>query len=116
MIYFTTEKSAAYGARIFLQDATNANQTNEVVGLHELAKELSVWKGADKTVVIPPQDCARAWNKAGFLGGRGNIAMKAILKGYEMDTEELAVMEKRCKARGLVNITPILRDIQQEWV
>ncbi len=116
MIYFTTEKSAAYGARIFLQDATNANQTNEVVGLHELAKELSVWRGADKTVVIPPQDCADAWKNAGRPGFHGHIAMKAILKGYEMDTEELAVMEKRCKARGLINITPIICHLKQEWV
>lgn len=115
MIYFTTEKSAHYGARIFLQEQIFGDETNEVIGLHELAKELSVWKGADKSVTIPPQDCAEAWTKAGRRGFLGYISREAKLSGYEMQTEELAVMEKRCKARGLIDITPILKDIHQEW-
>ena len=114
MIYFTTEKSAGYGARFFLQEATNTNQTNAVIGLHELAKELSIWKGADKNVIIPPQDLAEAWKKAGKDIKEG-IGYKVRLKGYEMEIEGLIAMEKRCKACGLIDITPILCDVQQEW-
>lgn len=120
MFYFTTEKSSGYGARIFLQEPIYADETNEVIGLHELAKELSVWKGADKTVIILPQDCAEAWNKAGFLppplpGGRLVIGLVIKMSGYEMEAEELAVIEKRCKARGIINLTPIIKDLKQEW-
>ena len=115
MIYFTTEKSACYGARIFLQEPIYADETNDVIGLHELAKELSVWNGADKTVIILPQDCAEAWNKAGFLGGRLVIGRNIKMSGYEMEAEELAVIEKRCKARGMINLTPIIKDVKQEW-
>lgn len=115
MFYFTTEKSAHYGARIFLQEPIYGDETNEVIGLHELAKELSVWKGADKTVTILPQDCSEAWAKTGLAGFKGIIGRNIKVSGYEMDTEELEVMEKRCRVRGMVNVTPILRDLKQEW-
>jgi len=115
MIYFTTEKSAGYGARIFLHEAIYADQTNEVVGLHELAKQLSVWKGADKKITLPAQDFTEAWRKIGKCGFQCYIETGIELSGYEMEIEELIVMEKRCKARGLTNITPILCDIKQEW-
>ena len=115
MMYFTTEKSAGYGARIFLQEHTHADETNEVIGLHELAKELSVWRGADKTVTILEQDCSEAWAKAGRPGYKTHISSDVKFSGYEMEAEEIAVMEKRCKGRGLVNITPIIRDVKQEW-
>lgn len=115
MIYFTTEKSAGYGARIFLQEATHADQTNEVIGLHELAKELSVWRGADKSVTIPEQDCSEAWAKTGRAGFKGFISRDVRLSGYEMEAEEIAVIKKRCKARGMIDVTPILSDLKQEW-
>jgi hypothetical protein len=115
MIYFTIDKSAGYGARIFIQDPIYADETNEVIGLHELAKELSYWKGADKTVTILPQDCSEAWAKTGRAGFKGIIGRNIKMSGYEMDIEELAVMEKRCKVRGIVNVTPILREMKQEW-
>ena len=115
MMYFTTEKSAGYGARIFLQEPNYINETNDVIGLHELAKDLSVWRGADKSVKIPAQDCAEAWAKAGRPGYKTHISRDVKMNGYEMEAEELIVMEKRCKARGLVNVTPILKDLKQEW-
>ena len=115
MFYFTTEKSSGYGARIFLQEPIYADETNEVIGLHELAKELSVWRGADKTVTILPQDCSEAWAKTGRAGFNGIIGRNIKMSGYEMEADELAVMEKRCKVRGMVNVTPILKDLKKEW-
>jgi len=115
MFYFTTEKSAGYGARIFLQEPIYADETNEVNGLHELAKELSVWRGADKTVTILPQDCSEAWAKTGRAGFKGFISRNIKMSGYEMEAEEMAVTEKRCVARGMVNLTPIIKDVKQEW-
>jgi hypothetical protein len=115
MIYFTTEKSAGYGARIFLQEPIYADETNEVNGLHELARELSVWRGSDKTVIILPQDCSEAWAKTGRAGFKGIIGRDIKMSGYEMEAEELAVIEKRCKARGMINITPIIKDMKTDW-
>jgi hypothetical protein len=115
MLYFVTEASAGYGARIFIQDYTEFDTTNEVIGLHELAKELSMWKGADKSVTFPEQDCAEAWAKTGKPGFKGFIAKPCRLSGYEVDYHELMVLTKRCKGRGLINVTPILKDMKQEW-
>jgi hypothetical protein len=111
MIFFTTNASAGYGARVFIQEHPH---TTSLVGLHELAKSLSVWKGADKTVTIPDQDCQYAWAKVG-VSSHASIGTKAILKGYEVEPEEFAVLVKRCKAKNFVDITPIIQHIQSEW-
>lgn len=111
MIYFTTEKSAGYGARIFIQNDISSIDAS----LHNLAKELSVWKGADKSMTILEQDCSEAWAKTGKANFHGHISRNVKLVGYEMDAEELAVMKKRCKGRGGIDVTPILKDLKQEW-
>jgi len=110
MIFFTINKSAGYGARIFIQKYTDVNTTNEVIGLHELAKTLSVWQGADKKVIFPAQD-TRAPNRTGIL-----LTNEVVLDGYEVEDEELAVLVKRSGRRGLRNVTLIIADIKQEWV
>lgn len=114
MIFFTVNKSAGYGARIFIQKYIDVNTTNEVIGLHELAKELSVWKGADKKVIFQAQD-TRAPNKTGNRTGI-LLTSEAVFDGYEVEDDELNVLVKRCARRGLRDVTPILADIKQEWV
>lgn len=116
MIFFTTNASAGYGARVFIQDSLFHPELAYLINdLHNLAKTISVWKGADKTVIIPAQDCKEAWAKAGRPDYQTSIGTKVVMKGYEVEPEEFAVLVKRCKTMGAIDITKIIQYIQSEW-
>jgi hypothetical protein len=100
-LFFIVPGSSGYGSRIFIQQPSE--QTEK---LHELAKMLSYWGGADKTVTISSQ----------IISGTSIKIETAIqLKGYEMAEEELVVMKKRCLDRRLIDLTSIISQLEQTW-
>lgn len=108
--FFVSNASAGYGARIFIQSHCDDEGADAVLkDLHALAKELSVWRGSDKRVIVPAQDI-----KGGF-----HTEDQSML-GYEVEAEELALLVKRCNSRPakyfkMHDVTPILKDMKMEW-
>lgn len=111
MIFFAIPGSAGYGSRIFIQQYQFVDQINEVIGLHELASKLSHWQGADKRVSMKKQFV----KGGGGVGDDGICVPECVCLGYEMEDEEIAVLVKRCKRRGLQNVSEHLVSLVMDW-